>query len=92
VRFNEGLLSIPIGCTYLSHTYTQLHRDPLAPIVQAHDEFTEYIEVPYVDTMGRIKGFKLTVRAEKKNPSQSPSISMQLTVAMMCPRDTEGVE
>jgi hypothetical protein len=81
-------LAIPPECVYVSHTVTQIHREPYMPVEQTYDSSTEYRVTPFADTNGRLEGFTLSVWARKKELSAAQSfIEMQLTVAMDCPAE-----
>jgi hypothetical protein len=81
-------IAIPRGCGYISHTLTQLYREPFAPIEQRSNEYTEYLDSLDTNANGRLEAITLSVRVEKKVPSAvNPSITMRLAVEMACPRD-----
>jgi hypothetical protein len=84
-----GWINLPSACEYFSYTVTQLHRFPAAQI-EEHDDFTYYWDSPLSDATGRITGIRISVRAGKDASSPvTPSISMGLTVVVLCPNDLE---
>ena len=84
-------IAIPRDCAYSYHTLTQLHREPYAPVEKLDDPYTEYLDRLDTDEKGRLEAITLLVRAEKEIVSAvNPSITMQLTVVMECPRSAHA--
>jgi hypothetical protein len=90
-RSRSGWLPIPRGCTYSSHTITQLYREPFVPIAQVGDAQTSFQDSVDSDVNGRIERVTLSVRVNKSGSSPiSPSITMRLTVVAVCPNAADA--
>lgn len=82
-----GSIGIPRSCTYVSHTITQLQREPFAPIEEFDDRTTKFSASPDADNSGRIGSVRLYVGVRKTaKVSSEASITMRLSVAMACQR------
>lgn len=78
-------IQIPRSCTYVSHTITQLHREPYAPIEQLDATNTKYSDDLHTDESGRLLAIWLSATTYESGSGAHPSITMQLTVYGLCP-------
>jgi len=96
-HYKSNVIVVPQVCIYDSHTLTQLHRKPYAPLEESRGP-TGFDELVDSNAQGRILAVRLHVSANTSGSDPEPSIKMRLTVAALCPSDamqkgwSEGVQ